>query len=52
MLENKIYTKVSFKGFNKLVVLPGDQVKTQFTTEYSEQDAVRIMPEIYSPSMP
>jgi hypothetical protein len=36
MLENRIYTKISFNGFNKLVVLPGDQVKTRFTTEYSE----------------
>jgi hypothetical protein len=52
MLENRVYTKVTFKAFNKLVVLPGDQVKARFTTEYSEQDAVRVMPDIYSPTVP
>lgn len=52
MLENRIYTKINFRSYNKLVVLPGDQVKTRFTTEYSEQDATRVMPEIYDPNMP
>ena len=52
MLENRIYAQIRFKMFNRLVVLPGDQVKVRFTTEYSEQDAIRVMPEIYSSSMP
>ena len=33
-------------------MLPGDQIKTSFTSEFTEQEAVRIMPEIYSPNMP
>jgi hypothetical protein len=48
----KIFTKITFNEVQNLVVLPGDQIKTSFKTDYTEQDSVRIMPEIYDPSMP
>lgn len=48
----KMYSKITFKQMQGLVVLPGDQIKSAFKSSYTEQDAVRIMPEIYDPAMP
>jgi len=47
-----MYSKITFKQMQGLVVLPGDQIKSAFKSSYTEQDAVRIMPEIYDPAMP
>lgn len=48
----KLFTKITLNSVDGMVVLPGDQIKTSFTSDYTEQDSVRIMPEIYSPQMP
>jgi len=35
-----------------MIVLPGDQLKARFVTDYTDQEAVRVQPEIHSPDMP
>jgi hypothetical protein len=51
-ISAKLFTKITFKNVNNLVVLPGDQIKTTFMSGYTTQDSVRVMPEIYSTRMP
>lgn len=51
-IKPKLFTKITFKDVTGLVILPGDQLKTSFQSSYTEQDSVRMMPEIYSTSMP
>jgi len=35
-----------------MIILPGDQIKARFVTDYTDQEAIRLSPEIYSPNMP
>lgn len=37
---------------SKMIILPGDQIKVRFVTDYTDQEALRIQPEIHSPDMP
>jgi hypothetical protein len=49
----KLFAKITLNSAKGLVILPGDQIKTSFTTSYTQQqESIRIMPEIYSPAMP
>ena len=49
MLVPKVFARISFKSVNsKMIILPGDQVKARFITDYTDQEAVRLSPEIYS----
>lgn len=49
LLEPKVYAKIQFSSLNsKMIILPGDQIKVSLTTPYTDQEAVRLMPEIYS----
>jgi hypothetical protein len=53
LLEPKVFTKITFKSLNsKMIILPGDQIKTRFVSDYTDQEAIRLSPEIYSSSMP
>ena len=35
-----------------MIILPGDQIKARFVTDYTDQEALRIQPEIHDPAMP
>jgi len=52
-LAPKVFTTITFhKVDSKMVILPGDVIKTRFITDSTDQEAIRIMPEIYDPLMP
>ena len=52
LIEPRIYAKINFNGIaKKMIVLPGDQTRIKFVTSFSDQESVRIMPEIHSPAL-
>lgn len=52
VIQPKMFVKITFDSFENGVILPGDQTNIRFSSHYTNQDDVRIMPEIYSPNMP
>jgi len=51
-IKPKPFVKVCMNSVAQMVILPGDQVFSSFSTDYTEQDSIRVMPEIYDPTMP
>lgn len=53
MLAPKVYATIEFhKVSTMMVILAGDVIKTRFVSGSTDQEAIRIMPEIYDPLMP
>ena len=53
MLEPKIYAKIKFKNIrSRIVVLPGDQIRTRFSSSYTDQDEARFSPQTPSNDLP
>ena len=43
LLEPRVYAKIAFKSLKKkMIILPGDQIKARFVTDYTDQEALRI----------
>ena len=48
-----MYATIRFLNLNKkMIILPGDQLKARFVTDYTDQEAYRLQPDIHASNFP
>lgn len=53
LIEPRVFSKIRFISINqKLIVLPGDQIKVRLVSKYSDNEALRLQPNIESSALP